>query len=436
VKKPPYSPLPDKAEVMRSRATRKRKPFVFLHEIFPLKAEESKNMRSTSVRVLHLITRLIVGGAQENTMLTAHLLDKEEWDVTILSGPQTGSEGSLIETVRERGIPLIIEPSLVREINPRKDLRALLRLARLIKRGRYTIVHTHSSKAGMLGRWAAKLAGVPIIVHTVHGWGHHDRQHPLVRASYIWLEKLTLRITDKLIVVSPLNMKKGLLDGIGTSDSYVVIRSGIDLQRFGHPRVSRNETRAALGIPPGAPVVGMVTRLSPQKAPLDFVRAAELVTKHAPEVWFVMVGDGPLHAAVEALAIELGVADRLVLTGLRDDIPELMAAFDVFALSSLWEGLPRVLPQAMATGLPIVTTACDGCAELVEDGVNGLQTPPGAPDALAQALLRLLQDPALARQMGAAGQARVAEFNDHLMVSQIATLYTELLKHQGLWSKS
>ncbi len=369
-------------------------------------------------------------------MLTAQLLDQTRWEVEIISGIETGSEGSLIETVRERGIALTLEPSLVRAVNPLHDLQALFRLTRFMRRGRYTIVHTHSSKAGILGRWAAKLAGIPIIVHTVHGWGHHDRQHPLVRASYIWLEKLTLPITDKLIVVSPLNMKKGLLDSIGNSDNYEIIRSGIDLERFGHPRAPRYETRAALGIPQDAPLVGTVTRLSPQKAPLDFVRAATLVAKQAPETWFVMAGDGPLRAAVEALATELGVASRLVLTGLRYDIPELMAAFDVFALSSLWEGSPRVLPQAMATGLPIVTTACDGCVEAVEDGVNGLQTPPGAPSALAQALLRLLQDPALARRMGAAGRARAAEFSDHRMVSQIAALYTELLKHKGLMTET
>lgn len=384
------------------------------------------------IKVLHLITRLIVGGAQENTLRTAQLLSAGPWDVTIVTGPQTGSEGSLIEAVRELGIPLTIEPMLVRQVHPLKDPLALLRLRHFISRGGYTIVHTHSSKAGILGRWAAKLAGVPIIVHTVHGWGHHDRQPPPVRASYIWLEKLTSRITDKLIAVSLLNMKKGLLDGTGTPESYVIIRSGIDLERFGHPRVPRNETRAALGVPPDAPVVGTVTRLAPQKAPLDFVRAAARVAKRAPGTWFVMVGDGPLRAAVEALAAELGVAGRLVLTGLRSDIPELMAAFDVFALSSLWEGLPRVLSQAMAARLPIVTTACDGCAEAVEDGVNGLQTPPGAPDALAQALLRLVQDPALARQMGAAGQARAAEFGDRKMVSKIAALYTDLLTQKGL----
>ena len=384
------------------------------------------------IKVFHLITRLIVGGAQENTMFTAQLLDKDTWDVAIIAGPQTGSEGSLIEAVRERGIPLTVEPTLVRQVHPLRDLLALLRLRRVIKRDGYTIVHTHSSKAGILGRWAAKLAGAPVIVHTVHGWGHHDHQHPLLRAAAIWLEKLTLPITDKLIVVSPLNMAKGLRDGIGSPDNYVVIRSGIDLERFGHPQVSGDEIRAAWGIPQDTPVVGTVTRFSPQKAPLDFVRAAALVAQHAPETWFMMVGDGPLRPAVEALASELGIADRLVLTGLRCDIPEIMAAFDIFTLSSLWEGLPRVLPQAMATGLPMVVTACDGNVEAVQEGINGLLVPPGEPPALAQALLKLLHNPAWASQMGTAGRARVEEFSDRRMVHQIATLYTALLGQKGI----
>lgn len=382
---------------------------------------------STRIRVLHPITRLIIGGAQENTMLTAQLLDKTQWDVAIISGPQTGVEGSLIEAVQEQGIPLTLEPTLVRELNPVKDLLAVFRLMRFMTQGGYTIVHTHSSKAGIVGRWAAKLAGVPVIVHTVHGWAHHDRQHPLLRAYYILMEKLTLPITDKLIVVSALNIEKGLQDGIGKASDYVVIRSGIELDRFGHPQVPRAATRQALGIPLDAPVVGTVTRLSPQKAPLDFVRAAGIVAQARPETYFVMVGDGPLHADVEALAAEVGIRDHLVLTGLRRDVPELMAAFDLFALSSLWEGLPRVLPQAMATGLPLVATATDGSAEAVIDGVNGLLVPPGEPAQLAQALIRLLNDPALAQQMGAAGRAQVDEFSDKRMVAQIEALYRQLL---------
>lgn len=390
-------------------------------------------MRTTHpFSVLHPITRLIIGGAQENTMLTAALLDKQRWAASIISGPQTGPEGSLIDEVRARGIPLTIEPALVREINPLKDLLALFRLVRFIKRGRFVIVHTHSSKAGILGRWAAKLAGTPVIVHTVHGWGHHDRQHPLVRQFYIWLEKLTRPITDKLIVVSPRDVDKGLQAGIGSPDDYVVIRSGIELDRFGHPCRPPADVRTELGIPTDAPVIGTVTRLSPQKAPLDFVQAMGIVAQHNPEVYFVMVGDGPLRPQVEARAAELGISSRLILTGLRRDVPELMAAFDVFVLSSLWEGLPRVLPQAMATGLPIVVTAADGNAEAVQDGVNGLLVPPGQPDDLAAAILRLLDNPALTRQMGDNGRIRAVDFDAVTMVAQIDALYCQLLSQKGI----
>jgi len=385
-----------------------------------------------TTKVLHPITRLIIGGAQENTMLTAQLLDKAQWDVEIVAGPQTGSEGSLIEAVQERGISLILEPTMVRELNPIKDLLALIRLTQIMRRGRYTIVHTHSSKAGILGRWAAKLAGVPIIVHTVHGWAHHERQHPLLRAYYILLEKLTLPITDQMIAVTSKDIDKGLHDGIGQSANYLIIRSGIELERFGHPQVPREATRAAWGIPQEATVVGSVTRLSPQKAPLDFVQAAALVARDYPDTYFVMVGDGPLRQEVEALATQLGIADRLVLTGLRRDVPELLAAFDLFALSSLWEGLPRVLPQAMATSLPIVATACDGSAEAIEEGVNGFLVPPGEPAVLAQRLCQLIAQPRLAQQMGAAGYARVQEFSDRGMVSAIANLYTKLLAAKGI----
>ncbi len=338
-------------------------------------------------RVLQIITRLIIGGAQETVMLIADMLDRDEWAVDVLSGPQTGSEGSLINAVQDRGIPLSIEPTLVREISPLKDLLAIFRLVRVIKRGRYSIVHTNSSKAGILGRWAAWLARTPVIIHTVHGWGHHDHQNSITRALYIALEKLTLPITDRLVVVSPLNIEKGLQAGIGREQDYVTIRSGIELDRFGKPKVSRAETRAALGIPPDAQVVGSVTRLSPQKAPLDFVQGAALVAREKPDTWFVMVGDGPLRGAVETLAAELNLTDRLVLTGLRRDIPELIATFDLFVLSSLWEGLPRVLSQAMAAGLPIVATSIDGNAEAVIDNVNGILVEPGNPKELAAAIV-------------------------------------------------
>jgi glycosyltransferase involved in cell wall biosynthesis len=170
-----------------------------------------------------------------------------------------------------------------------------------------------------------------------------------------------------------------------------------------------------------------VTRLSPQKAPLDFVKAVARVAEQRPDVHFVVVGDGPLRTEVEARIVAAGLADRIHLTGLRRDVPDLLHSFDVFALTSLWEGLPRVLPQAMAAGLAVVATAVDGNAEAVEDGVSGLLTPPGDPQALAVALLRLLDNPVLAAEMGAAGRERSAEFGARKMVDDIAALYEALL---------
>ena len=383
------------------------------------------------IRVLHVITRLIVGGAQENTMLTAALLDRRCFDVDVISGPQTGSEGSLIEEVRQRGVQLTILPDLVREVSPLCDLKALFKLAGLARRGRYDIIHTHSSKAGILGRWAGRMARVPVIVHTVHGWGHTDRQHPIVRGLYIALERLSQRLTDCLVVVSPRNTEKGLADGIATPDKYVTIRSGIELDRFLRPSRSRAEVRAELGIPAGAPVMGTVARLSPQKAPLDFVAAAAAVARAIPEAHFVFVGDGPLREQAEAAIAKAGLTTRFHLTGLRRDVPELLMAFDVFALSSLWEGLPRVLPQAMAAGLPAVVTAIDGNAEAVVDGVNGRLVPPADPAALAKAVVSLLHDPETARRMGQAGLSRVCEFSAAKMVDDIARLYKELLRAKG-----
>jgi glycosyltransferase involved in cell wall biosynthesis len=387
----------------------------------------------TEIPTLQIITRLILGGAQETVMLVADGLNRHpSWRVDVLSGPQTGTEGSLIENVRRRAIPLTLEPALVREVHPVKDLLALLRLTRFIRRGGYAIVHTNSSKAGILGRWAAWMAGTPVIVHTVHGWGHHERQHPLVRRFYVLLEQFTVPITDRLIVVSPLNTQKGLADRIATPEKYVTIRSGIELARFRHPSRPPARVREELGIPPAASVVGTVTRLSAQKAPLDFVAAAARVAEHRPDVHFVIVGAGPLEAEVAHAVATHGLEERIHLTGLRRDVPDLMHSFNVFALSSLWEGLPRVLPQAMAAGLPIVATAVDGNTEAVIDGLNGFLTPPGEPAALAQALLHLLEDDALAQRMGRAGQARVDEFGAHKMVQDIEALYEQLLAQKGI----
>lgn len=387
--------------------------------------------QSNVIKVLHPITRMIIGGAQENTMLTAdYLLNRpnyaNRYHVEVVCGSQTGPEGSLIDETRSRGVPLTIMPELVREISPINDLAAIRKLTAMMRTGQYDIVHTHSSKAGVIGRIAAQRAGVPIIVHTVHGWSFHERMSPLKRQMYVLLERLGARYSTAMIVVSPHDIVKGLAQGIGRQPDYVVIRSGIELDRFGHPTIPPQAMRQQLGIPAAALVVGSVTRLSPQKAPLDMVEAFGRIHASHPATWFLIVGDGSLRPEVEHRLAQLGIAGQTVLTGLRRDVPELMAAMDIFVLSSLWEGLPRVLPQAMATGLPIVCTAADGSAEAVSDGVNGFLTPPGQPHLLAASLIQLLDDAPGRTQFGHAGLERAPEFGAARMVDAIDALYREL----------
>jgi glycosyltransferase involved in cell wall biosynthesis len=378
--------------------------------------------------VLHVITRLIVGGAQENTMLTAALLDSQRYAVDVISGPQTGPEGSLIEEVQARGVPLDIYPNLRREIAPWRDLLALVQLTRRMHRKHYTIVHTHSSKAGVLGRLAAKLAGVPTIVHTVHGWSFHEHMSPLRRRLFVALEKLAASFTDAMIVVAEPDIEKGLHEGIGHRDQYRMIRSSISLERFDPATVDGTAVRRELDLSLEAPVLGNVGRFSAQKNPLDWVRVASRVARAIPDCRFLLVGDGPLRAEVEALIAEEGLAERFVLTGLRRDVPRMLAAMDVFLLTSLWEGLPRVIPQAMSMRVPVVANRADGTVEAISHDETGFLAEPGDLEALAQYSLTLLRDAERRRAMGARGRKFAThEFDVQEMVARIDRLYQALL---------
>ncbi len=383
------------------------------------------------IPVLHPITRLIVGGAQENTMYTAALLDPARYHAEILSGPQTGPEGSLIEEVRARGVPLTILPTLLRQISPLNDLRALRSLIRLMRRKRFTIVHTHSSKAGVLGRLAAKRARVPVIVHTVHGWSFHDHMPPAKRRLYVHLERFAARFTDAMIVVAEPDIEKGLREGIGAPEQYRLIRSAIPLDEFDPATVDRTAARHALGLPLDAPVLGNVGRFSAQKNPLDWVRIAGKVARQLPDCHFLLVGDGPLRAEVEAALVEEGITERTVLTGLRRDVPRMIAAMDVFLLTSLWEGLPRVIPEAMAMRVSVVANRADGTAEAISHGETGFLCDPGDLDEAAAYCVQLLTQPALRAEMGNRGRAfALREFDVRQMVAQIDQLYQELLARQ------
>jgi glycosyltransferase involved in cell wall biosynthesis len=392
--------------------------------------EQGVKAQRKRIKVLHIITRLVLGGAQQNTMITASRLDPERFEVMLISGPQTGPEGEIIGEVRRRGIRLRILRQLVREINPFKDLVALARLYLMIRSEGFDIVHTHSSKAGILGRLAARMAQVPVIVHTVHGWGFHDEMWTPQRWFFIRLERWAAAFSDKLIVVSEAARKKGLREGIASPEQFVKIYSGIDSQGFDCPGIDPAGKRRELGIPLDAPLVGTIGRLSPQKAPGDLLAAAQKVVQAVPQARFLIVGDGPLRNEVEESIKAMGLSGNVVLTGIRNDAAEILALFDVFVLASLWEGLPRVIPQAMAAGKPVVCTNVDGNSEAVADGVNGFVVPPRDSDALSSAILRLLRDPGLSNTMGLAGQRRAAMFGEKEMVEAIDLLYQTLISQK------
>jgi glycosyltransferase involved in cell wall biosynthesis len=379
-------------------------------------------------RVLHIITRLIVGGAQENTLYSAEMIDKNTFDTDVLSGTQTGPEGSLIADAKRRSISLILEPYLVREINPFKDLLALLRIIKLLKKRKYHIVHTHSSKAGMLGRLAAWITRTPVIVHTIHGWSFHSFQLPMTRLLFTLAERIVSSFTDKMIAVSKKDVYKGIKEKIGVLSDYVIIRSGIDISRYQNPIKEIATLKERLGIPKNAKVVGTVTRLSPQKSPLTFIHAAYTTLKLKNDIFFVIVGDGPLRPEIEYTAAQLGISERLIMTGIRDDVPDLLAIFDVFLLTSLWEGLPRVIPQAMAAGVPVIASRVDGNSEIIKDHHNGILVEPNDYHGISNAIVELLENPDKYQKICFEAQKNIEEYSVVKMVAQLKNLYLSLVE--------
>ena len=373
------------------------------------------------MRVCHVITRLIIGGAQEAAVNACAYVDRDAFPSVLVTGPQTGAEGDLRPLARELDVPIIELPSLVREISPRHDPRALRDLRHVLREHRPEIVHTHSSKAGLLGRRAAHREHVPVVVHTVHGWSFHDHMPGWQRTVYRQLERRAAPWTDRLVTISRLDREKGLGARIGTPAQYEVIHELNDLSRYGGR--SQASARDRLGLPTDAFVVGTVGRLSEQKDPETWVRAAATVAAAAPAARFVMVGDGPLRPEVGRLARELGIADRLLLTGLRDDVPELLAAFDVFLLTSRWEGLPLVIPQAMASSVPVVASTADGNREAVRHGENGLLAT-SSPDAFAAQVLSL-RDRELSRRLTATAIETARDFSLERTIPQLEAVYRD-----------
>ena len=382
------------------------------------------------IKILHIITNLPVGGAQDNTLITVERLNRSFYDVTLMCAP----EGQWIRrALQAKDLKLTFVDELIRPIHLLYDVVAFWRIYCHIKKEKYTIVHTHSSKPGFLGRIAARLASVPIIIHTIHGFPFHDFMHPIKRSFYIGVERILSKITTCLVTVSKLNLNKAVTLRIAKREKFVNVYSGIDFQKF-DLAVDIDRKREQLGIAPGEKIVGMVGRLSEQKAPWLLIRSVPGVLKRHPKTKFVIVGDGELMEKIKNLVQSLNIQNRVLLLGFREDISEIMQTFDVYVLTSKWEGLGRALTEAMYLGRPVVATNVEGVPEIVKHNQTGILVPPNNVDAIEQGITQLLSDPKKCAQLGKASREMVnVAFQAERMVRSLEQLYENMLVKKKLF---
>ena len=367
------------------------------------------------MKVCHVITRLIVGGAQENTVASCIGLRKLGYDCELVTGPQTGPEGSLRDQVRAAGVPLIVLDELRRAPNPLLDVAACRVLKKLFAEKKYDIVHTHSGKAGFVGRLAARLAHVPVGVHTIHGPSFYRYQNPVGNWLFRWAEQLAGEWTTQFVSVADAMTEQ--YQAAGIAGKYVTIHSGMNLAPF-----LRIEPRPDY-------VVGKIARMFRLKGYEYLFEAAPRIVAAVPNVKFLLVGDGIYRPRYERWAERLGLRDRFVFTGLvrPDEIPGYVAQMDVLVHLSLREGLPRTVPQALAAGKPVVAFDVDGAREVCRDGETGFLIRAEDAGSVATAVIRLLQDRELAAKLGARGRQLVRdEFGEDLMVRKLDELYRRL----------
>jgi glycosyltransferase involved in cell wall biosynthesis len=376
------------------------------------------------IKVAHVITRLELGGAQQNTLYCCEHHDRRRYEVILIcgTGGYLDAQARKIKNCRTYFLPELKHP-----VRPWWDLLAFFKIASILKKEKVQIVHTHSSKAGLLGRWAARWAGVPHGVHTIHGWSFFKGQFFPVRWLYQTLERCTAPLTDRLIAVSADNQREGLQSGIGHKGQYRVIHSGILPQKYVLSSSVVKQARRELN-PKGWPCVLVLSNLKKQKSPLDVVEAARFLASKIPSVLFLWAGDGPFRDQVKEKIEKNGLENNFRLLGWREDVAKLLAASDVMLLTSLHEGLPRVVLQAMAAGKPVVATAVNGTPEAVKNEVSGFLTEPHATTAMAASLFKILSRPALGHKMGLAGKRSLrGTFLIDKMLQEIELLYDELV---------
>ena len=388
----------------------------------------------TPKKVVHIITRLDHGGSARETLQTVLGHDRGRFRVSIAFGrPETttADDAALLKAdlqqLGQADVSVFQVPPLVREINPVLDAWATVALWRLLRRVRPEVVHTHTSKAGAVGRLAAWLVGIPVVIHTPHGhlfYGYYGR---FLSTLVCFGERLLARLTDRIVTLTDRGAEEHVRYKVAGPQKFVTIHGGNSLAPFRSMRVNATNKRKELGLPPEGPIIGTVGRLVLIKGHTWLIRAVPQVLAEFPQACVVLIGDGPLLGELKELAADLGISQHVVFLGTRHDIPECLAVLDLFVLPSLNEGMGRALLEAMAVGCPVVATRVGGIPDVVADGTTGLLVPPRDDRALAEAILTLLRDRSRRAAYGEAARRYVdGRFDIETMVHNIERLYDEV----------
>ena len=396
------------------------------------------------VEVLRIIARLNIGGPAIHTiLLTAGLNNAGShqqgaeglaFESTLVTGVEGEYEGSMLAMATAKGVEPIIIPQLRRNIDPVGGLVTLVKLYRLMRREKPHIVHTHTATAGIVGRLAARLAGVPVVLHTFHGHVLRGYFGPLVSKALVWMERFLAHLSDRIVTVSEGQRRELAEYGVAPLQKITVVPLGFELEALLACETHRGELRRELGLADDRnshKLVGIVARLVPIKNHHLFLQAAQIVAEAVPQARFLVVGDGELRGELEACASELGLNERVIFTGWRRDLPRVYADLDVVALTSINEGTPVSLIEAMAAGVPVVATAVGGVPEVVVSGETGYLVEDGDEKALAEAITELLMDSEKAKGMGNAGrEAAYPRFAAQTLIANVEGLYDELLRQK------
>lgn len=381
------------------------------------------------IKIAQVITRLDWGGSPDIIRLVCKSLDPDRFDITLITGPSKNPSSMTENFLAEFKNRVITVPQLQRDVKPLDDIIALFRLYRLFRKEKFDIVHTHTAKAGALGRIAARLAGRAGVIHTSHGHNFYGYFGPAKSKLVIMAERFLTHFTDRITALTDLEKKDLSSYNVARPEKVDIINSGLELELYRNVKADKNGRRDKLGIKSGSVLVGMVGRLEQIKGPGYFIEAAVSVAEKCPQAEFLVVGEGSLRYKLESRCRELKISDRVTFTGWREDIPEILPGLDILVLPSLNEAVGRTLIEAGACGIPVVATKVGGIPEIVKDMETGILVPPGDADGLARALISLIEDNDKRQRMGEMARFWADDkFSASRMVASFSDLYESVCR--------